>query len=50
MKLRAVENKARLATALFVVALFLVIGLALALYSQSRQELAVQRGPSRTST
>ncbi|HYP25222.1 MAG TPA: ATP-binding protein [Blastocatellia bacterium] len=43
MKLRAVENKARLATALFVVALFLVIGLTLALYSQSRQELAVQR-------
>ncbi|HVF89357.1 MAG TPA: ATP-binding protein [Blastocatellia bacterium] len=43
MKLRAVENKARLAAALFVVALFLVIGLSLALYSQSRQELAAHR-------
>ena len=43
MKLRAVENKARLAMALFVVALFLVIGLSLALYSRSRQELVVQR-------
>jgi len=43
MKLRAVENKARLAMALFVVALLLIIGLSLALYSRSRQELAVQR-------
>jgi signal transduction histidine kinase len=43
MNLRAVENKARLAMALFVLALLLTIGLSLALYSQSRQEVAAQR-------
>jgi signal transduction histidine kinase len=40
MKLGGVENKARLAIALFVLALLLTIGLSLSLYSQARQELA----------
>jgi signal transduction histidine kinase len=43
MNFRAVENKARLAMALFVVALVLTIGLSLALYSQARRDLADQR-------
>ena len=43
MNLHRTENKARLAVALFVLALLLTIGLSLALYSQSRQDLATQR-------
>jgi signal transduction histidine kinase len=40
MKLGGVENKARLAIALFVLALVLTIGLSLSLYSQARSDLA----------
>lgn len=43
MKLLGVENKARLALTLFVLALLLTIGLSLALYSQARRELADER-------
>ena len=43
MNLHRTENKARLAVALFVLALLLTIGLSLALYSQSRRDLATQR-------
>lgn len=43
MKLGGVENKARLALTLFVLALLLTIGLSLALYSQARRELAEER-------
>src|SRR5258705_9493941 len=43
MNLHRTENKARLAVALFVLALLLTIGLSLALYSQSRRDLAAQR-------
>lgn len=43
MNFRGVENKARLAIALFVVALLLTIGLSLALYWEARAELASQR-------
>ena len=43
MNLRGTENKARLALALFVMALVLTIGLSLALYSQARRDLANQR-------
>jgi signal transduction histidine kinase len=43
MKFGAVENKARLVMALFMLALLLTIGLSLGLYSQSRRELSNQR-------
>ncbi len=38
-----VENKARLAIALFILALIFAIGLSLSLYAQSQQEIAAQR-------
>lgn len=43
MKLGAVENKARMAMALFAVALLLAAGMSLALYWQSQRELASER-------
>jgi signal transduction histidine kinase len=43
MRLGNVENKARFAIALFVLALLLIIGLSFSLYSQAKQELNVQR-------
>jgi signal transduction histidine kinase len=43
MKFGAVESKARLVMALFMLALLLTIGLSLGLYSQSRRELTNQR-------
>ncbi|HKY05824.1 MAG TPA: PAS domain-containing protein, partial [Blastocatellia bacterium] len=43
MKLGAVENKARMAMALFVVALLLAAAMSLALYWQSQRELATER-------
>lgn len=43
MNLGGVENKARLALTLFVLALLLTIGLSLALYSQARRELNNER-------
>jgi signal transduction histidine kinase len=42
MKLGGVENKARIAMALFVLALLLTLGLSLSLYWQARNELADQ--------
>jgi signal transduction histidine kinase len=43
MRFGKVENKARVAIALFVLALLLIIGLSFTLYSQARQELNIQR-------
>jgi signal transduction histidine kinase len=43
MKLGAVENRARVAMAVFVLALFLTIGLSLVLYWQARADLDQQR-------
>ncbi|MEW6129188.1 MAG: ATP-binding protein [Acidobacteriota bacterium] len=42
MNLGRVENKARIAISLFVLALLLIIALSFSLYSQARQELNVQ--------
>jgi nitrogen fixation/metabolism regulation signal transduction histidine kinase len=43
MKLGGIENKARIAVALFVVALLLTIGLSLTLYFESRRQLSAER-------